>query len=29
MRAKYIPHYAYCRKLHEQFYDENIGYSDD
>ena len=24
-RAKYIPLYAYCRKLHQQFYDEQFG----
>ena len=24
MRAKYTPTYAYCRKLHMKFYDENF-----
>ena len=26
MRAKYVPIYAYCRKLHETFYDEHISH---
>lgn len=26
MRAKYVPLYAYCRKLHEHFYDEHIAH---
>jgi hypothetical protein len=26
MRAKYVPLYAYCRKLHQKFYDENVAH---
>ena len=26
MRAKYVPIYAYCRRLHEKFYDDNIAH---